>query len=204
MRARGRGQFPISQILHPAVDAERERPARPGRLNAFNITHDAPVTIDQDPLFTGPATEPAIIGQFQPFLTLIIDPRKTEDVGADIGRRVIALVFRLGPHAPDVESFDSGGQIGMHLALQINGIAAFALVQKTPQRIRRHAQRGRQFRQTRGLCGDLPGADQDGFERRAHRQMLAVAVGDHAAMGRDFNDPHRTRVALCLEKIVIQ
>ena len=89
--------------------------------------------------------------------------------------------------------------------LQVDEFLVRALRELARQRVARDAQRRRRVPAgASGACSSSCGLRPDRFDRRRHRQRLAVAVGDHAARGRDRDLAQEARVALLLVEVVVE
>ena len=88
-------------------------------------------------------------------------------------------------------------------ALEVDEFLVGALRQLAHQVFVREAERLGQFRQALRVLEQFLRVAPDRLHRRGHRQRLAVAVGDHAARGRDRDLAQEARIALALVEIVV-
>jgi hypothetical protein len=96
------------------------------------------------------------------------------------------------------------GLLGRHVPHEIEEFAVEIAGDAPRQRLRILLQRLREPRQLIDVVVELLRIDPDAVDRRAHRERLAVAVGDRAAVRRDLDDAHRAIIALLGEKSVIE
>src|SRR5690606_38866833 len=88
-------------------------------------------------------------------------------------------------------------------ALEVDEFLVAALPEFAGQLVQRHAQGFGQLWQAFRRLEQLLRIAPDRLHRRRHRQRLAVAVGDHAARGRDRDLAQEARIALLAIEVVV-
>ena len=125
-------------------------------------------------------------------------------MGGHLAVRVVTAVFALQINAGRAERLDLGGDLRPHVALEIDELPAGAAGKAPQEGIGVRAQDTGQRRQIGPRRDQRLGVGPDGVHGRAHRQGFAVAVQDHAAVGRDGDHPQVTRLALALQELAVE
>ena len=196
-------QLSMGEELDATVDREREVLARFGRLDQVDTLDDAALTIADNTFLTWFAAQPVVERQLEAFLAAVVDIGEAQDVRHRLTLRVEAAVFALREHARDVVGEDLARLVRIDAALEVHKLLARALVELVHQVVGRHSQCLGQLRDARRVLQQFLRVAPHRLDRRRHRQRLTVAVGDHAARGRDRDLPQRARIALLQIEIVV-
>ena len=194
-------QLAVGQELDPAVDAQGQVLARLGGTDQVDVLHHAAVAVADHPLAAGLAAQPLVEGQLQPFLAAVVDVGEAQHVRHRLALRVEAAELALRGHARHVEGEDGLGLVGVDPALEVDEFLVGALREPAHQLVVGRPQRARQLRDALGMGQQLLRVAPHRFDRGRYRHRLAVAVGDHAARGRDRQFAHEPRLALALVEI---
>ena len=105
-------------------------------------------------------------------------------------RRIVAAVLAQQIHARNAQRLDVRRLLGRHMAHQIQKFAIEIAGDSAREGLLVFLERSAELRQLIDVVVELLRVDPDAIHRRADRQRLTVAVGDRAAMRRDFDDAH--------------
>ncbi|KMQ82667.1 hypothetical protein RF55_22200 [Lasius niger] len=162
-----------------------------------------PHPVADHPLRARLAGQPAVIGQLQPFLTVIIDIGEAQHMRRHFAGRIITAIFALTIDARDPQRQNLLRAFRLHLSAQIEEffvrMRLQALTQIAQPHTQQRSQRGQPLRTRQYLARYRP----DRHYRRRNRQWLAVAIENRATRYRDRHHPDETGVTLSLIKIFV-
>ncbi len=182
-------QLAVREELDAAVDGEGEVAAGLRGAQQVDVADDVAAAVADHALGAGAAAQPFVEGELQAFLALVVDVGEAEHVRERVALRIEAPVLALARHAGQAEREDPARLVGIDAALEIDEFLARALRELAREHVDGYAQGLGERGQPVGRLQHFLRVGPDRFDRRGHRQRLAVAVGDHAARGRDRNFP---------------
>jgi hypothetical protein len=196
-------QFTVSQILNAQIDTGDQIAARTRRADALDIFDIAAERILDDALRAVFAVQQLVEAKLQSFLALVVHRGESDHMRRHLARRIVAAVFTQQVYARNVQCLDARGLLRRHMAHQIEKLAIEIAGDVAREGLLVFLEGFAELRQLIDVFVDFLWIDPDAVHRRAHRQRLAVAIGDRAPVRRDFHDAHRTVVALLGKKTVI-
>jgi hypothetical protein len=179
--------------------------SRPGsrRTDQVHVLDDLPAAVADHALGAGVAAQPVVERQLQAFLAAVVDVGEAEHVRDRLALRVEAAVFALRDTPGMSSARMRAASSGLMRRFRYTNSLSARWLRRCWQFVLRHAQRTRQRRQPRRRLQQFLRIAPDRLHRRGHRQRLAVAVGDHAARGRDRDFAQEARIALLLVELVV-
>src|SRR5690606_10291426 len=186
-----------------AVDRQGEVVAGLRRAHQVHVLDDAAAAVADHLLGAGFAAQPVVERELDAFLAAVVDVGEAEYVRQRLALRVEAPELALREYAGDVEREDRARLVWVHAPAQVHELLVAALPQLAGQLVGGHAERGGEFGQPVRVLEQLLRVAPDRFDRRRHRQRLAVAVGDHAARGRDRDLAQEAGIALLAVEVVV-
>ena len=141
--------------------------------------------------------------ELEPLLPGIIHVRESQDVPRHLAGRIVAAVF--------ARQIDTGYAERLDL-LRLGRLAMPRQIEELPLQVARDparqllsvlVQRGRETRDLIGRERELLRVHPDGVDGGADGERLTVAIRDGAAMGRDLCHAREARIALPLEKPMV-
>src|SRR6185312_8336218 len=186
----------IGEVLNAQVDREDEVTSRAGRPDALDVLHDPAIAVLDHPLLAIDPGQPLVVCQLESRLTLIVDVGEADQLPGDFARRIITAVLAREIHTGDVERLDPVRLRGLALAGDIKEVAVEIARDAAQQLLGADAERTREPRDLTARARDLLRVDPDRVDGRAHRERLAVAVGDGSAVRRDVDDAREAGITL--------
>ena len=177
----------------------------PGRGARMRSTSSIvrPQSVLDHALCTGFAAQPLVVSELETFLADVVDAGEPEQVTSDLAAGVVAPVFPQQVHARDAEVADSLRVVRAHVAHEIDEFAVEAARHAPSEPLWITVERLGEPHELLRRLRELGGVGPDRIHRRAHRERVAVAVEDHAAVGRELCDAGEARIALLLEKALV-
>ena len=197
-------QFAVGQVLQTQVDGQAQIIARACVGDHLHILDQATTAILQDLAAAGHALQPLVIGQLEPFLSLLIDVGKADQMGSHLTSRIEAAVLFDAVNAVYIQRHHRLAIRRRHAATQVDELLVGVCLEAFAEGRQVSAQRSGKRRPMRLLIDQLRGVGPNSKYRGADRQRLAVAVGNLATMGRDRHMAHATFVALAFQEALVQ
>ncbi len=193
-------QFAMLQVLQAQVDTQAQVAPGLRRLEHAEVTHHLAVQVLDVFLLAGNAPEPVVVGQLQARDTLAVEVGEAHQLRGDLAGGVEPAIFALAVNALDIQVEYASRILGHAMALQVHEALAVVARQLVAQGRALHIQRPRQFVQAIGVF-QLLRVRPDRHHRRAHRQGLAPAIGDNAAIRGNFRGAHKAHRALLFQEV---
>ncbi|MFO1400241.1 MAG: hypothetical protein U1F30_03345 [Steroidobacteraceae bacterium] len=196
-------ELAVGQVLDPQVDAQRQVAPRARGADALHVLHLAAAVVLDDALGAVLAGEPVVEGELGALLADVVDVVEADQVAGDLAGRVVAAVLARRGDARDVERAHAARVGRLQAAGDVEELAVEVARDAPHELLAVEPERARQARQLLAVAGEFAWVDPDRIDRRRHRQRLAEAVGDGAAVRVDRHDPREARVALAGEEAVV-
>ena len=142
-------QFPVCQVLQALVQGQGQRLSGNGLFDVFYVLDDGTVQVLQHPFLARVAAQPVVKGEFDAFLSLIIDIGKPNQVGSHLAQGVVSLVLLAGIDSRYFQRLHPARRVGRHMPLQVKEIPVQARRQQLPELFIRRVQQAGQFSQVR-------------------------------------------------------
>ena len=185
------------------IHRQRQLLAVSRRLDGGDVFNDVAAAILQYHAAAILAGQHLLARQFHAFLAFAVHAGEADDVGHNLAGRVETAEFLLLGDAGHAQRHYFVGQLRADLALDVNKFF-LAVGQFGRQLFRRQIQHRGQFAQLgRRHRLHVRGAGPNRLHRRADRQRLAVAIGDHASVGFQRHCAAEASLALVLQKILL-
>ena len=181
----------------------RSWPGRGARMRSTSSMVRPQAVLDHA-LRAGLAAQPLVEGELEAFLADVVDACEAEQVAGDFARRVVAPVLAQQVHARDTERRGRARRRSDACGARDRRTRDRGLL--VTRRASHCGSRSSAFGEPREFLRrlrELGGVRPDRVDRRAHRERLAVAVEDHAAIGRELRDAREARIALLLEEALV-
>jgi hypothetical protein len=172
------------------------------RLGRADILDNLTTPILDDAAATCMTQQAALKSQLDALQAFVVNARKAHDVGSHVTGRVIAAVFLLLMHTRQLQGCNPVSRFRRHLALDVDkGLVGRDFVVKL---LRRHVEQRCQL----PLLLDrhrprIPRNRPYRLHQRRHRQHVAIAIGNLAARGGNFDIAPITGITLFLQKVII-
>ena len=196
-------QLAIGEVLQLAIDRQREVAALDWRAHALRVLHHPPQPVLDDPAAAGLPGQPVLVGELDSLLAAVVHIGEAEQMRSHFAVRVVAAVLTLERNTRKAKLHDLGRGVGRQVALQVDELAIL-LGEAASDLTLVHAEQSSELAALAGAQGRIDRAGPDRLDRGGHRERLAVAVGDHAAVSGQLEDAGIARLALLLQEVVVQ
>src|SRR5690606_27591488 len=197
-------ELAIGEILNAKIDARVQIRAWTRCSNALDVFDGPSVPILDDALRAGLGTKPTIVGELESFLAdIVVLLREPEQMTRDFTGRIETLIFAQQIDAWDLEIRDLLRIARPHVPHEIDELAVEVARDELLEPLLVAIQRFGEALELIRRANELGRARPHRIDRRAGGERLAVSIVDPAAHRGDLRDARVARVALLLEKRLI-